>query len=100
MPMATLRDCYFAYYHEVTGADMNAEVRLIKVKRTDIDFETQVCEACAQGLLASGQFVLVAEEPHHDEPNVTEIPAVSLQDLLEEGVEANAEGNEEGDGGN
>jgi len=96
--MATLRDCFFSYQHEAAGADMDAEVKLVKVKRADLDFEMKVCEICAAGLLSSGQFVLV-EETH--EP-VTELeveePTVSLQELIEERTEENAEeGEGEGD---
>ena len=96
--MPTLRDCFFSYQHEAAGANMDAEVKLVKVRRVDLDFEMQVCEVCAAGLLSSKQFVLV-EETH--EP-VTELkieePTVSLQELIEEGTEANAEkGKGEGD---
>jgi hypothetical protein len=89
--MATLRDCFFAHQHESAGADMGAEVKIVKVKRVDLDFELQVCEACAAGLLEYGQFALVEEvvEPQAEEP------VVSLQELLEEGTDENAE---EGEG--
>jgi len=97
--MPTLRDCFFSYQHEAAGANMDAEVKLVKVRRVDLDFEMQVCEICAAGLLSSEQFVLV-EETH--EP-VTELeieePTVSLQELIEEGTEANAE-EREGEGDN
>jgi hypothetical protein len=89
--MATLRDCFFAYQHESAGADMDAEVKIVRVKRVDLDFELQVCEACAVGLLEYGQFALVEEvvEPKAEEP------VVSIQELLEEGTDENAE---EGEG--
>jgi hypothetical protein len=89
--MATLRDCFFAYQHESAGADLNAEVKIVRVKRVDLDFELQVCEACAAGLLEYGQFALVEEVA---EPQVEE-PVVSLQELLEGGTGENAE---EGEG--
>ncbi len=94
--MPALRDCYFSYQHEAAGADMNAEVKVVKVKRVDLDFEIQVCETCAAGLLSSGQFALVEET---SEPLVVaEEPVVSLQQLIEEGAEVNAEeGEGEGD---
>jgi hypothetical protein len=37
--MATLRDCFFAYSHEVAGANLDEEVKVVRVKRTDLDFE-------------------------------------------------------------
>jgi hypothetical protein len=95
--MATLRDCYFSYQHEAAGADMDAEVKIVKVKRVDLDFEMQVCEKCAAGLLSSGQFALVEEVLEPAAEVVAEEPVVSLQQLIEEGTEANAE---EGEGGN
>jgi hypothetical protein len=96
--MPTLRDCHFSYQHEVAGADMDAEVKIVKVRRVDLDFEMQVCEICAAGLLSSGQFVLV-EETAEPAPEVrAEESVVSLQQLIEEGTEANAEeGEGEGD---
>jgi hypothetical protein len=97
--MPTLRDCYFSYQHEVAGCDMDAEVsQIVKVRRVDLDFEMQVCEACAAGLLSTGQFVLVEETSEPAAEVVTEEPVVSLQELIEEGTEANAEeGEGEGD---
>jgi len=97
--MAMLRDCYFSYQHEVAGVDMDAEVNIVKVKRVDLDFEMQVCETCAAGLLSSGQFVLVEEIPEPAAEVVAEEPVVSLQQLIEEGAEANAE-EAEGEGDN
>jgi hypothetical protein len=95
--MPTLRDCYFHYQHEVAGADMDAEVKLVKVRRVDLDFEIQVCEVCAAGLLPSGQWVMLVEEITEPEPEIEE-PTVSLQELIEERTEANAEeGEGEGD---
>ena len=94
--MPTLRNCFFSYQHEAAGANMDAEVKLVKVRRVDLDFEMQVCEICAAGLLSSGQFVLVEETPEPAaEVVVAEEPIVSLQELIEEGTEANAE---EGEG--
>jgi len=97
--MTKLRDCYFSYQHEAAGANMDAEVKLVKVRRVDLDFEMGVCEICAAGLLSSGQFVLVEETPEPAaEVVVAEEPIVSLQELIEEGTEANAEeGEGEGD---
>jgi len=96
--MPTLRNCFFSYQHEAAGANMDAEVKLVKVRRVDLDFEMQVCEICAAGLLSSGQFVLVEETPEPAaEVVVAEEPIVSLQELIEEGTEANAE---EGEGDN
>jgi len=97
--MPTLRDCFFSYQHEAAGANMDAEVKLVKVRRVDLDFEMQVCEICAAGLLSSGQFVLVEETSESAaEVVVAEEPIVSLQELIEEGTEANAEeGEGEGD---
>jgi hypothetical protein len=98
MRMATLRDCHFSYQHEVAGADMDAEAKIVKVRRVDVDFEMQVCEVCAAGLLSSGQFVLVEETPEPAAEIVAEEPIVSLQQLIEEGAEVNAEeGEGEGD---
>lgn len=97
--MPTVRDCFFSYQHEAAGVDMDAEVKLVKVRRADLDFEMQVCEICAAGLLSSGQFVLV-EETHEPAAELLEVeePVVSLQELIEEGTEANAEeGEGEGD---
>jgi hypothetical protein len=37
--MATLRDCFFVYSHEVAGANLDEEVKVVRVKRTDLDFE-------------------------------------------------------------
>jgi hypothetical protein len=96
--MPTLRDCHFSYQHEIAGADMDAEVKIVKVRRVDLDFEMQVCEICAAGLLSSGQFVLVEETAEPVAEVVAEEPVVSLQQLIEEGTEANAEkGEGEGD---
>ncbi len=96
--MATLQDCYFSYQHEAAGVDMDAEVKVVKVRRVDVDFEMQVCEICAAGLLSSGQFVLVEETAEHAAEVVAENPVVPLQQLIEEGAEANAEeGEGEGD---
>jgi hypothetical protein len=96
--MPTLRDCYFSYQHEAAGADMDAEVKLVKVKRVDLDFELQVCEICAGGLLSSGQFVLIEETVEPAAEVAAEESIVSLQQLIEEGTEANAEeGEGEGD---
>jgi hypothetical protein len=95
--MPTLRDCHFSYQHEVAGADMDAEVKIVKVRRVDLDFEMQVCETCAAGLLSSGQFVLVEETAEFAPEVKAEESVVSLQQLIEEGTEANAE---EGEGDN
>jgi hypothetical protein len=95
--MATLRDCHFSYHHEAAGVDMDAEVKIVKVKRVDLDFEMQVCETCAAGLLSSEQFVLVEETPEPAVEVVAEEPVVPLQQLIEEGAEVNAE---EGEGDN
>jgi hypothetical protein len=97
--MATLRDCHFSYQHEAAGVDMGAEVKIVKVKRVDLDFEMQVCETCAAGLLSSGQFVLVEETPEPAAEVVVEEPVISLQQLIEGGDEVNAE-EAEGEGDN
>jgi hypothetical protein len=98
--MPTLRDCYFSYQHEAAGADMqNAEVKLIKVRRVDLGFEMNVCETCAAGLLSSGQFALVEETAEPAAEVAAEESVVSLQQLIEEGTEANAEEGE-GEGNN
>jgi hypothetical protein len=99
--MPTLRDCHFSYQHEAAGANMDAEVKIVKVRRVDLDFEMQVCEICAAGLLSSGQFVLVEETVEPATEVRAEESVVSLQQLIEEGTEANAEeGEGEGEGDN
>jgi hypothetical protein len=96
--MPTLRDCYFSYQHEAAGVDMDAEVKLIKVRRVDLDFEMNVCETCAAGLLSSGQFVLVEESVEPAAEVTAEESVVSLQQLIEEGARTHAEeGEGEGD---
>jgi hypothetical protein len=37
--MATLRSCFFAYTHQMAGANLDEEVKVVRVKRTDLDFE-------------------------------------------------------------
>jgi hypothetical protein len=98
MSMPTLRDCFFSYQHEAAGANVDAEVKIVKVKRVDLDFEMQVCEVCAEGLLASGQFVLVEEVPEPEPSTQVEESVVSLQELIEERTEV--DNAEEGEGNN
>jgi hypothetical protein len=83
--MATLRDCFFAYHHETAGANLDDEVKVVRLKRVDTGVEIVVCEACAGGLLPTGNFVVVEETPaqHVEESH---IEPVALQDLLDEGA--------------
>ena len=90
--MATLRSCFFAYNHEISGANMDEEVKIVRVKRIDLDYEINVCENCAKGLLASNNFVLVDDEVSVD---VSEEVATSLEEILgEERTDAENDGGE------
>jgi hypothetical protein len=84
--MATLRDCFFAYTHEMAGANLDEEVKIVRLKRVDADVEVRVCEACAGGLLSTGNFVVVEETPAQPAVEESHIEPVALQDLLDEGT--------------
>jgi hypothetical protein len=83
--MATLRDCFFAYTHEMAGANLDEEVKVVRLKRVDTDVEVVVCEVCAGGLLSTGNFVVV-EEFHDNMGKIESVEPVALQDLLDEGT--------------
>jgi hypothetical protein len=85
MKMATLRDCFFAYTHEMSGANLDDEVKVVRLKRVDTGYEVVVCEACAGGLLSTGNFVVVEEVPAQH-PEESRIEPVALQELLDEGT--------------
>jgi len=83
--MATLRSCFFAYNHEISGANMDEEVKIVRVKRIDLDYEFNVCENCAKGLLASNNFILAGDEvPVSVEDISDEALAVSFEEILNE----------------
>jgi len=100
--MGTLRDCAFAYVHEVAGHNMDEEVKIVTLKRTDLDFTLQVCESCAAGLIAAGSFVVASDESQEvvtvSEELVSEA-AAALEEIIaeERGDEGSNEGNGEGD---
>jgi hypothetical protein len=83
--MATLRSCFFAYTHQMAGANLDEEVSIVRLKRVDTGVEVRVCEACAGGLLSTGNFVVV-EEFRDNTDMVERIEPVALQDLLDEGT--------------
>jgi hypothetical protein len=97
MKMATLRDCFFAYTHQMAGANLDEEVNIVRLKRVDTDVEVRVCEACARGLLSTGNFVVV-EESRDDMGKIESIEPVALQDLLDEGTTVEDVGNDDGEG--
>ena len=95
--MATLRSCFFAYTHQVAGANLDEEVNIVRLKRVDTDVEVIVCEACARGLLSTGNFVVV-EESRDDMGKTESIEPVALQDLLDEGTTVEDVGDDDGEG--
>ena len=97
MKMATLRSCFFAYTHQMAGANLDEEVNIVRLKRVDTDVEVIVCEACARGLLSTGNFVVV-EESRDDMGKTESIEPVALQDLLDEGTTVEDVGDDDGEG--
>jgi hypothetical protein len=97
MKMATLRDCFFAYTHEMAGANLDDEVKVVRLKRVDTDVEVVVCEACAGGLLSTGNFVVV-EEFRDDTGKMESVEPVALQELLDEGTTVEDVSDDSGEG--
>jgi hypothetical protein len=69
----------------MAGANLDEEVNIVRLKRVDTDVEVRVCEACARGLLSTGNFV-VLEEFHDTIGKIESVEPVALQDLLDEGT--------------
>ncbi len=96
--MTTLRDCFFAYTHEMAGANLDEGVKIVRLKRVDTDVEVRVCEACARELLSTGNFVVVEEVPAQHAAEESRIEPVALQDLLDEGTTAEDVSDDGGEG--
>ena len=73
-------------------------MKVVRLKRVDTAVEVRVCETCAQGLLSTGNFVVVDETPAQHAAEESRIEPVALQDLLDEGTTAEDVSDDSGEG--